>query len=1107
MIISDLSVKHSVSVVVLAIIIIIAGLFCYQALPREAAPNITIPHVFISTGYKGVSPSDIETSITIPIEKKLKGLDGVKRIKSVSSEGLSSIDVEFTSNVKMEDAVRKVKDKVDESKHDLPMDLQMSPAVFEVNFSDMPIAVYSLSGTCGLNTLKDIADKLKDDIEIVPGVLEVAITGGLEREIRIEPDTAKLTYYGISIMSLLNTIKSENQNTSGGIIRLGDGRFQLKVPGEFKTTEEMNDLVVGAHNGQLVYLREVAQVIDGYKEQMSRSRLNGANAINITVKKRIGANIIEISDQIDNIFKKNISTWPTGTHVTKLMDMAKGIKMMVADLENNLYTGLILVIGVVFIFMGLRNAILVSVAIPFSMLLTFIVLYLLGITLNMVVLFSLSLVLGMLVDDAVVIVENIYRYTGQGVNKIDAAMLATSEVAYPVIGSTLTNIVAFAPLMYWTGIMGEFMKFLPITLIISLSASLFVALVINPVFASIFMNEKISAASKTPEEIKKLGEAPAQIKGFMMKGYIAVLKTALNHRITLLICSFAFLIICFQVWLYLVGLSRPVEFFPKTDPASCYINLKVPVGADINYIEGILKKIEVSINDVKQVFNKDSIKLTQQSYFESFTPKKHTLKSGLKVYGPSDLENIEYINAMSQINPSGFSGFSQNSPNNVAVQFVDIEERKTSSAQTIEEMRNRLKDISGAKLTVAEAKKGPPTGAPINIEISGDEFGVIGEISKKVKETLMEMPNVTDIEDDFEEGSPTVQVRIDRQKAAIFGLSTNAIGTALKTQYNGLNVSTYYESNKDYDITVQLADSSRRIMDVLKELTIPTPTGQSIPLTTIAKLDFSGGIGDITRINNERVITVKANVNEAKVTGPIIRAQAEKLLKDFPLPPGYKIRFTGENETQQESQGFLQKAFFVALFLVFLVIVIEFNTIIQPFIIMTSVILSFGGVFIGLAVINSPFGIIMAGIGVISLVGVVVKNAIVLIDYINKLRERGMEMTEAVIAGGATRLRPVLLTAITAILGLVPMVLGISYDFHKMEISWVSESSQMWRTMASVVSFGLMVATFLTLVVVPVLYSLFAAGQQKSKTMISFIKKIYWLPYERLTGDTDREDK
>ncbi|MBF0541213.1 MAG: efflux RND transporter permease subunit [Nitrospirae bacterium] len=1107
MIISDLSVKHSVSVVVLAIIIIIVGMFSYHALPREDAPNITIPHVFVSTGYKGVSPSDIETSITIPIEKKLKGLEGVKKIKSVSSEGLSSIDVEFTTNVKMDDAVRKVKDKVDEAKPDLPTDLQQTPAVFEVNISEMPIAIYSLSGTCGLNCLKDIADKLKDDIETVPGVLEVTVTGGVEREIRIEPFPEKLAYYGIPILSLQNTIKSENQNTSGGIIRLGDGRFQLKVPGEFKTPDEMLNLVVGEHNGQLVYLREVAQVIDGYKEQMSRSRLNGRDAINITVKKRIGENIILISDQIDNIFDKRKSTWPIGTEVTKLMDKAKGIKMMVADLENNLYTGLILVIGIVFIFMGLRNAILVSVAIPFSMLITFIILYLLGITLNMVVLFSLSLVLGMLVDDAVVIVENIYRYTDQGVNKIDAAMLATSEVAYPVIGSTLTNIVAFAPLMYWTGIVGEFMKFLPITLIISLSASLFVALVINPVFSSIFMKtKKVAANNNLAEDVKKLGERPAEIKGFMMKGYIAILKTALNHRITLLICSFAILVICFQIWLYFVGLERPVEFFPKTDPESCYINLKVPVGADIDYIDGILKKIEVSINDVKQVFNKDSVNLTQESYLKSFTPKKHILKSGLKAAGPSDLENIEYIDAMSQVNPSGFSAFAQNSPNNVAVQFIDIEERKTPSAQTIEDMRNRLKDISGAKLTVAEAQKGPPTGAPINIEISGDEFSVIGEIAKKIKDILSQMPHVKDIEDDFEEGTPTVQVRIDRQKAAIFGLSTNAVGAALKTGYNGLNVSTYYESNKDYDITVQLADSSRRITDILNELMIPTPTGQIIPLTTIAQLDFSGGIGDITRINNERVVTVKANVDEAKVTGPIIREQAEKLLKNFPLPPGYKIKFTGEGESQQESQDFLQKAFFIALFLVFLVIVIEFNSIVQPFIIMTSVILSFGGVFIGLTVIHSPFGIIMAGIGVISLVGVVVKNAIVLIDYINKLRERGMEMTEAVIAGGATRLRPVLLTAITAILGLVPMVLGISYDFHKMEISWVSESSQMWRTMASVVSFGLLIATFLTLVVVPVLYSLFISGHRRSVAMISYIKKIYWLPYERITGDKNHED-
>jgi multidrug efflux pump subunit AcrB len=388
----------------------------------------------------------------------------------------------------------------------------------------------------------------------------------------------------------------------------------------------------------------------------------------------------------------------------------------------------------------------------------------------------------------------------------------------------------------------------------------------------------------------------------------------------------------------------------------------------------------------------------------------------------------------------------------------------------MEEIRERVKNIPGAKITIAEQEEGPPTGAPINIEIAGDDFMILGGIAKTIREMIANIPYVVDIRDDYVEGTPTVRIKVDRQKAALFGLYTDNIGAALKTAYNGLEVSTYRERDEDYDITVQLSDASRKVTDVLRELMLPTPSGKIVPLTTLAAIEFAGGLGDIVRIDHERVVTVKANVDENKIPGPVVRAQAEELLGNFSLPPGYRLTFTGEFEFQQESEAFLSKAFAIALFLIFLVLVTQFNSVTQPFIIMSAVILSLGGAFMGLTVINSPFGIIMTGVGVISLAGVVVNNGIVLIDYINKLRQRGFELRKAVAAAGATRLRPVLLTAITTILGLLPMVTGVSYDFHNLTISWVSESSQWWRSMAIVVIFGLMVATFLTLVVVPVLY-------------------------------------
>jgi multidrug efflux pump subunit AcrB len=1074
MIISDTAVKKSVTVMVLSVIIIVFGVYSYLVLPRENEPDITIPYVFVSTSYKGVSPTDIETAITIEIEKKLKGLDGVKKIQSVSSEGLSSINIEFVTGTDIDQAIQDVKDKVDEAKGELPADLENDPAVFEVNLSEMPIAVYSLSGTCGLPCLKDIADDLKDDIEGIAGVLEVEVTGGLEREIRVEVIPDKLAFYGLSIATFQEKLNSENRNTSGGAIRMGDGRFQLQVPGEFKSPDEIYGLVMGTHNGQPVYLKDLAMVVDGFKEETSRSRLDGTEAVSIAVKKRSGENIIAISRQADELIEHLRPAWPGNTEIVKVMDKASEIEGMVADLENNILTGLLLVVVVIFFAMGFRNAILVSMAIPFSMLISFIILHLMNISLNVVVLFSLTLALGMLVDNAIVIVENIYRYMEQGAPRLEAAKRATSEVAYPVIGSTMTTLAAFSPMLFWPGLMGEFMGYLPLTLIVTLSSSLFVAMVINPAMASMFMKIKDHGGRKelSAEKIATAGENPVEQKGRVLKSYAGVLQFALHRPIIILVTACAFLILLFQGWMLAVGLEKPVEFFPDLQPKSMYVNVEPPEGADLEYIDRLIKRVEVAITGATLNRPNSSADISEL-YDEAYVTTEHLKADGTSFMGPSDLGNIRNIYTKAVTTPGAGAMFSSNSPNNIGVRFIDLDERQRSSNETMDEIRERVASIPGAKITIAAAEEGPATGAPINIEIAGDKMAVLGKLSKQVKEIITKIPHVMDVQDNYSEGTPSIQVVIDRQKAALFGLTTDMIGFALKTAYNGMDVSSFRESNEDYDITVQLSEEDRRMTDVLRELMIPVPSGEMVPLSTLAEIEYTGAIGDIVRIDNQRVVTVKANVDETKIPGPVARARAEELLKKFPLPPGYDIKFTGEMEMQQESEDFLGKAFVVALFLIFFVLVSQFNSITMPIIIMTSVILSMGGAFLGLAVFKQPFGIIMTGVGIISLAGVVVNNAIVLIDYINKLRERGMEVREAVIAAGATRLRPVILTAITTILGLLPMVTGVSFDFHELAISWVSESSQWWRSMAIVVIFGLMVATFLTLVVVPTLYSFF----------------------------------
>ncbi len=1062
MIISDMAIKNRTSVLVLALIILGIGIYSYMVLPRESDPDITIPFVFVQTEYRGVSATDIETSITIKIEKKLKGLDKVKNISSVSSQGLSQINIEFLPGTDINEVLTKVKDKVDEAKNDLPSDLENDPSVFEVNISEMPIVVYSLAGTSGPRVLKEIADDLKDDIEAVPGVLEVDVTGGQEREIRIEVDPDKLAYYRIPITSLQQAVTSENQNTSGGAITLGDGRYQLKVPGEFETPEEILSLVVATHSGNPIYLKDVATVVDGIKEEASRSRLNGVDAVNISVKKRVGENIIFISDKVDVIIAEAEKTFPKNTSITKLMNKSKDIRMMVADLENNIISGLILVVAVLFVALGFRNALLVGAAIPFSMFLSFSVLQAMGYTLNMIVLFSLTLALGMLVDNAIVIIENTYRYMQQGVPRVEASMKATGEVAWPVIGSTLTTLAAFFPMIFWPGIMGEFMKYLPITLIVTLSSSLFVAMIINPALCAFFMQvkTKINEEPLTAKEIEDQGEKPIEIKGIVLKLYTKLLNSALNHKITVLTGSFVVLILLIQIWFLKIGIEKPLEFFPSIDPISVYVNIDPPEGADLDYIDRIVKKVEIAITGNQT-----------DDYKKALNFQEHENSDGTKFMAPSNINNIEHIYTRVVQNSSG-SVFDSNLPNHIGIQFIAFENRKSPTKDDLEELRNRVKNIAGVKITVDQQQEGPPTGPPINIEISGNNFEVLGKIAEKLGKIVENIPHVKDVRNDYQGGLPSVQIKIDRQKTALFGLTTSAIGNALKTAYNGLDVSTYYEGDDDYDIVVKLAESDRQVADVLHKLLIPTPTGEMVPLTTLASIEYAGTIGNIVRKNHERVVTVKANVDESKTTGPIARMHAQELLKEMKLPAGYKYKFTGEDETQKESEEFLSRAFLIAVFLIFLILVTLFNSIVQPVIILTSVVLSLGGAFLGLAVINSPFGVIMTGVGIISLAGVVVNNAIVLIDYTNKLRDNGMGIREAVVAAGATRLRPVILTAVTTILGLLPMVTGISYDFHVMALSLSSESSQYWRTMAIVVIFGLMIATILTLVVVPTLYAL-----------------------------------
>jgi len=1020
MIVTNLSIRNRTTVFVLSAALIISGAWAYSVLPREAAPDVQIPIVLVNTSYRGVSPADMETSVTMEIEKKLKGLSDVREIRSTSSEGFSSIVIEFEPTFDSDTALQKVRDKVEQAKGELP-DEADEPEIIEVNVSEFPILIINIAGEASLVELKEIADNLRDEIESVPGVLDADVLGGLEREIRIEVDPDRLAAYQIPIADLVTLVARENVNVSAGAVETPESKFTVRVPGEFVDPREIQTLLVTTVDGKPIYLTDVAEIKDTFKDRTSISRVNGRECVSISVQKRAGENIIRISDEVRRILERAQATLGEKIDVEISLDYATIIHRMVHDLENNILSGFILVAAVVFLIMGWRNAVFVSLAIPMSMLITFFVLAALGITLNFVTLFALTLALGMLVDNAIVIVENIYRHMQEGYSRAEAARMGAAEVAWPVTASTLTTVVAFTPLLFWPDIVGEFMGFLPKTVIITLLASLFVALVVNPALCSQLMRVK-----------SKGGIVDRKRKSRFISGYEKLLSACLRNRlVTLLSVVLALALLVALYGRYGAGM----EFFPSGEPGRAFVNIKAAEGTSIEKLDAITREVE----------------------------------SRLTGY-----ENIELFVANIGAGSSGdpFAGGASGGLNTatVSIEFVDFVDRKEPSSVTTKNIREAVKDIPGAEIVVEAEEEGPPVGAPVAVEISGEDFETLAVLAREVKDRIRTVPGLVDLDDDYEEARPELRFVVDRNRARLLGLDTDMVGFYLKTAVLGLEVGTFRQGNDQYDITVRLPLRQRDDPDKIKRLYVPTADGRMVPLSSLVDFEYAGGLGSIRRKDLDRVITVTGN-NEGRLPIEILKDCRERLA-DMPLPPRHKISFAGEDEERLKAQAFLSKAFVAALFLIAVVLVTEFDSVTTPLIIMASVVFSTIGVFIGLLVTGKPFGIIMTGVGIISLAGVVVNNAIVLLDYVEKLRSRGLELHEALVRAGMTRLRPVLLTAVTTILGLIPMATGVSYDFRRLEWSLKSESSIWWGQMATAVIFGLAVATVLTLVVVPTMYSI-----------------------------------
>lgn len=1021
--ITEISLNRHVAVFLMTFILIAVGLNAYLTLPREAAPDITIPFVFVATPYFGVSPGDMETLVTQPIEKELQGVEDVKEIRSSSSEGLSSITIEFETDVDIDDALQKVREKVDLAKSELPSDVE-EPIIQELNFSQLPIMTVNVSGSIGLVQLKELAEDLQDKIEAIPGVLEVDLLGGLEREVQVNVDPERLQYYNLALDDIIGVIRDENINIPGGTIDIGRYKYLLRAPGEFEVTDIINDLVITSFNNRAVYMRDVAEVNYGFKDPTSHSRQERVECVSLSISKRTGENLLDISNKIKETLKEDEKRLPADVTLTVTGDSSEMVQDLVNELDNTVITGLILVLIVLLFSLDLRIAVIVSIAIPLSMLITFFVVQIIGWTLNFVVLFALILALGMLVDDAIVVCENIYRFVEEGYDLIEAARLGTQEVAIPVITATSTIMAAFLPLAFWPGIVGEFMKFLPITVIIALAASLFVALTINPAFSSRFLkipkghHVKKSYIDIDPEELPKF-----------MQIYRQIIIGTLKHPLWTLFTSF----LLFVFIIFLFGIfNAGIEFFPSTDPDQIFVNVEAPTGTNLETTDQIVRQIE------------DEIK---------------------------EFEDVEIFVANVGVGTDAFdANAGEGGPSNkaqVLIEMVDRPDRHQSSVITMDQIRERILDIPGAIIEIEKEENGPPTGAPINIEISGDDFDVLGELSEKIRYEIRDVPGIVDLKDDFISGKPEIKIQIDREKATLYGLSTAQIASTLRTAINGTEASQYRVGEDEYDITVRLKEDRRNAIDDIREIRIAAQ-GAQIPLETIATIETAGGLGSITRKDLRRVVTVTGEVAGRNSNEAL--AEVQEKLANFPLPSGYLMEFTGESEDQKEAQDFLSKAFVITVLLILFVLVAEFNSFKIPILVMSGVIMSIAGVFIGLMIVQIPFGIVMTGVGVISLAGVVVRNGIVLLDYVIILREKGLNRFDSLVVGGMTRFRPVFLTAFTTILGLLPTAIGVSFDFKNFEWIIGGEMGQFWKPLAVSVISGLTFATVLTLVILPVMF-------------------------------------
>ncbi len=1095
------AIDNRVSIYVAAIIIAVMGIASYLALPKEQFPEVVFPQFYISTINFGTSPEDMETLVTKPIEKQLNGISGVKKIKSTSLQDYSAISIEFNAEEDIEAARNEVRQKVDDAKKDLPQKLDQEPQILKIDVSQLPIMNINLSGDFDLQSLKRYADEMQDRIEALNEITRVDIVGALDREIQVNVDKYKMDAAQISLDDIVRAIQSENITISGGLVSMDGQKRTLSIKGEYKDPLKIRNIVVRGTAGSTVYLKDIADVVDGFKEQESYARLAGKNVITLNVIKQSGKNLIDASDKIRAITADMQKTYfPKGLKVTITADQSKSTRSTLRDLINTIIIGFALVTIILMFFMGAVNAVFVALSVPISMFIAFLLMPVYGFTLNMMVLFSFLLALGIVVDDAIVVIENVHRifYESKNVGIVKAAKMAAGEVFLPVLSGTLTVLAPFVPLLFWPGIIGKFMFYLPVTLITTLLASLFVAYIINPVFAVDFMDKHegeahpkarwdrrftlvtgafallalIAYANKSVGvgnfviflwllivlERFWLGAVARRFQyGFWPKvqeRYKRVLAWFLVGWRPVWILLGTFGLLFFSI--ILIGIRAPkVVFFPNSDPNFIYTYIELPIGTDQKYTDSITHVIE---NRITQVVGRDN-------------PIVESIISNVAV-GAGD--------------PNEMSQGTEPQKGKVTVAFVEFGERHGQSTITyLDKIREAVKGVPGANITVEQEKNGPPTGKPINIEISGDEFESLTRTSDKLKRYLdsLNIGGVEELKSDFESNKPEIIVNIDRERANREGISTATIGMALRGALFGTEASKYRDPEDDYPINVRFKEDQRNNINTLintnimyRDMNMGGAVRQ-VPLSAVADIRYANTYASIKRIDQKRVVTLFSNVLSGYNANEVV-AQIQDAISNFGKPSDVTIKMTGEQEDQQETMSFLLKAMAGAFGLILMIMVLQFNSIGRPLIIFSEILFSIIGVFLGFAITKMDISIVMTGVGIMALAGIVVRNGIVLVEFTDLLVKQDIPVHEAVIEAGRTRMTPVILTAIAAILGLIPLAIGFNIDFASLfssfepHIFFGGDNVAFWGPLAWTMIFGLIFATFLTLILVPVMYSM-----------------------------------